>query len=72
MVKSFSSLLFNKIEMKRLRIQKKKYNFFMKNRVYKKWVIFMVMNQEQNIKLAYFEKRWGLIHKNKLVKAWKL
>ena len=72
MVKAFSSLLFHKAELKRLRIQKRKYTFFMKNRVFKKWLIYMVKNHEQNIKLGYFEKRWGLIKKNNFLAAWKL
>ena len=44
----------------------------MKNRVFKKWLVYMVKNHEQNIKLGYFEKRWGLIKKNNFLTAWKL
>ena len=72
LVKGFSSLLFNKEEMKRIRIQKKKYTFFMKNRVFRHWTQYVNQVQEHQIKSNYFQARWNFIHKNDILKKWKI
>ena len=68
-VKAFSSLLFHKQEMKRVQVQKRKYTFFMKNRVFRAWTKYVVQKQEHDIKLAYFNKRWNVLKKSKYLKA---
>ena len=62
----------NKEEMKRIRIQKKKYTFFMKNRVFRHWTEYVNQVQEHQIKSNYFQARWNLIHKNDILKKWKI
>lgn len=69
-VKAFSSLLFHKKEMIRIREQKKRYRFFKMNRVYRAWNKFVIRTQEHEIKVNYFRKRWDLIQKNRVVQGW--
>ena len=72
LVNGFCGLLFCKNEMKRVRLQKRKYTFFMKNRVFRKWAQYLARQQELGIKTFYYGKRWRILHKQKLFKAWKM